>query len=70
MRTEWVYLCAGLGDRTKIVDHVGLGHTNAGITDREGLRLLVRDEADVKILAAIKDRRVRERLIADLVKRI
>ena len=60
-------LGSGLGDRTKVVDHVGLGHTNTGIADGEDLVLLVGDETDVEILARVEDRGICQRLVTDLV---
>lgn len=63
-------LCTRLSDRTKIVDHVGLGHTDTSIADGQSLVFLVRDDTNEKVLARLKDRRVRERLIANLVERI
>ena len=64
------YLRAGLGNGTKVVDEVGLGHADTGIADGEDLVLLVGRDADVKILARVKDGGVREGRIADLVKGI
>ena len=36
-----IYLCARLGDGTKVIDHVGLGHANATVTDGEDLVFFV-----------------------------
>ena len=36
-----MYLSAGLGDGTKIVDHVSLGHANATVADRKDLVIFV-----------------------------
>src|SRR5258708_38537364 len=47
-----------------------LGHTNAGISDGEGLVLLVWDDVDAEVLAGIELTRVGEGLISDLVKSI
>lgn len=65
-----VYLGSGLRNRTEVVHHVGLGHTNTGIADGERLGLLVGDELDDEILASIKDRWVGEGLVANLVESI
>ena len=64
------YLRAGLGDRTKVVDKVSLGHTDTGIADGEDLVLLVGGDADEEILARVKDGGVSERCITDLVEGI
>ena len=64
------YLRAGLGDGTKVVDEVGLGHTDTGIDDGENLVLLVGDDADDKVLAGVEDGGVGERGIANLVERV
>lgn len=63
-------LSTGLGDRTEVVDHVGLGHTNTRINDSENLVLLVGDDTDVEVLASVEDRRVGEGRVADLVEGI
>ena len=49
------HLCAGLGNSTQVVDKVSLGHTNTGITNGEGLVLLVGCNADVKLLLGVED---------------
>ncbi len=64
------YLRAGLGDGTEVVDEVGLGHADTGIDDGENLVLLVGDDADIEVLAGVKDRGVGEGCIADLVERV
>lgn len=48
-------LGTGLGDSTQIVDEVGLGHTDTSITNGENLVLLVRGDADVELLAGVKN---------------
>lgn len=62
--------CARLGDGTKVVDEVGLGHTDTSIADPEELVLLVWSDADEQILLSIKLRGVGEGLVADLVESI
>jgi hypothetical protein len=69
-RLIWTDLRAGLGNRTKVVDHVSLGHTDTRIANGEGLVLLVGNDADEEILAAIKDRWVGKGLVADFVESI
>ena len=63
-------LGSGLGDGTKVVDEVGLGHANAGILNGEGVVGLVGDELDVEVGLGVQDGRVREGLVADLVQGI
>ena len=41
---ETMYLCAGLGNGTKVVDHVSLGHANAAVTDGEDLIFFIWDD--------------------------
>lgn len=67
---EGTHLGAGLRDRTEVVDHVGLGHADTGIADREDLVLLVRDELDDEVLARVKDGGIGEGGIADFVEGI
>lgn len=50
------HLGTGLGDRSKVVDEVGLGHTNTSITNRERLVLLIRSDANEKFLASLENR--------------
>ena len=64
------YLGSRLRDRTKVVDHISLGHTNTGIADGENLILLVGNDTDEQILAAVEHRWVGERLVANFVESI
>lgn len=50
-----MYLCSGLGDGTKVVDKVSLGHTNTGIPDGEDLVLLVWGDSDEEVLSALEN---------------
>lgn len=52
------YLCAGLGNGTQIVDHVGLRHTDTGITESEDMVLFVGNNTNVKLLFGIEDGRI------------
>ena len=65
-----IYLCAGLGDRTKVVDHVSLGHANATVADAQDLVFFVRSYADEELLLGIEDRGLSEGGIANFVKSI
>ena len=49
------YLCAGLRNRTEVVDHVSLGHTDTGIPDGEDLVLLVWGDSDEEVLSALEN---------------
>ena len=62
-----MYLCSGLGDGTKVVDEVSLGHTNTGIADGKDLVLVVGGDADVEVLSAVEDGGVGEGSITDFV---
>ena len=44
-----------------------LGHANTGVTDGQGLVLLVRDDANEELLLGIEDRGVGEGSITDFV---
>ncbi|CAH0377059.1 unnamed protein product, partial [Pelagomonas calceolata] len=63
-------LRAGLGDRAEVVDEVGLGHADARVDDGQGVVGLVGHDVDLEVRLGVEDRRVRERLVADLVERI
>lgn len=63
-------LGSGLGDCSKVVDEVGLGHTDTSIPDSEGALLLVRGDSDVQVLLGVELGRVGEGGISDLVKGI
>ena len=67
---HFTHLGAGLSDGTKVVDHVGLGHTDTGITEGEDLVLLVRGDTDEELLARVEDGGIRQGLVADLVEGI
>lgn len=51
-----INLCARLCNSTKVVDQIGLRHTNSRIADGKDLVLLVRDDANKKFLLSIKSR--------------
>lgn len=63
-------LGTGLGDRTQVVDQVGLGHTDTSVSDGQGLVDLVGDDSDVEVLFGVEGRRVGQRLVSDLVQGI
>ena len=52
------YLSTGLGDSTKIVDHVYLRHTDTSITNTEEPLLLVDADTDVELFLSVKDGRI------------
>ena len=64
------HLCTGLGDGTKVVDKVSLGHTDTRVTDGKSLRLLIGNDSDEELLLGVEDGGVGERCIADLVEGI
>ena len=47
--------CAGLGDSTKVVDEVCLGHADTSVTNGEDFVLLVRDDTNDEFLLAVED---------------
>jgi len=65
-----MYLGSGLGNGTKVVDHVSLGHTDTGIPDTEELALLVSADADVKILFGVENRGIGQGRVTDFVESI
>lgn len=63
-------LGTGFGDGTKVVDEIGLGHTNTAIADRQDVVFLVGDDANVEILLGFENGRVGQGLVANLVQGI
>lgn len=63
-------LCTGLCDCSEVVDQIGLGHTNTGITDGKRTLLLVWGDPDVQVLFGVELRVVGEGGISDLVKSV
>ena len=60
-------LSSRLGDGTKVVDKIGLGHTDTRVDDGENLVLLVGDDPDAELLSGIEDGGIGKGGIADLV---
>jgi len=46
---------AGFGDSTEIVDEVGFGHTDTGVTDGEGFVFGVGDDFDLEFFLGFED---------------
>ena len=69
-RETETHLCTRLGDRSKVVDQVGLGHTNTSITDGETFVVLVRSDADVKLLPRVEDGRIGQRRVTNFIESI
>jgi hypothetical protein len=61
---------SGLGDGTKVVAEVRLGHTDTGIVDGEGVVDLVGDDLDAKVGLSLLLLGLRDGAVADLVERI
>lgn len=61
------YFGTRLGDCTKVVDEISLGHTDTSITDGKNLVVLVRDDPDVQLPLGLEDRGVGQRRIANFV---
>jgi hypothetical protein len=64
------YLRPRLGNGTKVIDHVSLGHADTTITEGEYLVFLVWSYADEELLLGLKDGRISEGGVANFVKRI
>jgi hypothetical protein len=63
-------LCPRLGDGTKVIDHVSLGHADATIAEGEDLIVLVWSYADEELLLGIEDGGISEGGVANFVKSI
>ena len=61
--------CLGttFGDGSKVVDEVGLGHTNTSILDCDSLAICIWNDLDVQIFPVIKLGGVSQTLITDFV---
>ena len=64
------YLCPRLGDGTKVVDHISLGHADATVADGEDVIFFVWGYANKEFLLRLEDRGVSEGGVANLVKSI
>lgn len=51
-------LRSALGNRAQVVDQIGLRHANPGVNDGQGAIVLVGNNVNAKVLAAIKLRRI------------
>mmetsp|Transcript_40565 Transcript_40565/g.79943 ORF Transcript_40565/g.79943 Transcript_40565/m.79943 type:complete len:755 (+) Transcript_40565:170-2434(+) len=63
-------LGSGPGDGTEVVDQIGLGHTDPGILNGEGVVGLVRHNADVVVRVVLHHLMVGEGLVTDLIESI
>lgn len=68
--SERKYLRPGLGNGTKVVDHVGLGHADAAVADGENLIIFFRNYTNEELLLGLKDRGVGEGGVANFVQRV
>lgn len=65
-----VYLRPGLGNGTKVIDHISLGHADATIAEGEDLIFLVRGYANEELLFGLENGGISEGGVANLVKSI
>merc|ERR1719247_3681022 len=63
-------LGAGLGDGSEVVHHVGLGHTDTGVGEGQGVVALVAGDVDEQVLLGLQELGVGQTLVADLVQSI
>merc|ERR1719247_484274 len=63
-------LGAGLGDGSKVVDRVRLGHTDTGVGKGEGVVRFVASDVDEEVLLGLEELRVGKALVTDLVESI
>ena len=60
-------LGARLGNGTKVVDEISLGHSNTSIDEGQSFGLFVWDDIDFQFLLSFDDGRVSKGLVSDLV---
>jgi hypothetical protein len=65
-----IYLRPGLGNGTKVIDHISLGHANATIAEAEDLVFLVWGYANEELLLGLENGGLSEGGVANLVKSI
>ena len=58
---------ARFGYGTQVVDEISFGHSNTSVNDGQSLLLLVGDETDVEVFAAVQTAGICETLITDLI---
>jgi len=61
---------AGLGNRTQVVDQIGLLHTDTTVDDGQGVVGAVRDDSDLEVGLTLELLGLSDRLVADLVEGI
>jgi hypothetical protein len=64
------YLCPGLGDGTKVIHHVSLGHADATVADGEDLIIIFWSYADEELLLGFENGGISEGGVANFVKSI
>jgi hypothetical protein len=65
-----IYLRPGLGNGTKVIDHISLGHADATIAKGEDLIFLVWGYANEELLLGLENGGISEGGVANLVKSI
>ena len=65
-----IYLRPGLGNGTKVIDHISLGHADATIAEAENIIFFVRGYTNEEILLRLKNGGICEGGVANLVKGI
>jgi hypothetical protein len=65
-----IYLRPGLGNGTKVIDHISLGHADATIAEGEDLIFFVWDYANEELLLGLESGGISEGGVANLVKSI
>ena len=65
-----IYLRPGLGNGTKVIDHISLGHTDATIAEREDLIFFVWGYANKELLLRLENGGISEGGVTNLVKSI
>jgi hypothetical protein len=58
---------ARLGNGAKVIDQVGLGHSNPGIHNGQGSVLFAGNEIDVQLLPRVQFTGVRQALVTDFI---
>ena len=62
-----MYLCAGLGDGTEVVDQICLGHAQTCVGNGESLVGHVGSDGDLQVGVGVQDRMVRQGQVSYLV---
>mmetsp|Transcript_1825 Transcript_1825/g.3298 ORF Transcript_1825/g.3298 Transcript_1825/m.3298 type:complete len:301 (+) Transcript_1825:1307-2209(+) len=63
-------LSSGLGNSSKVIDKISLGHTNTRVFNSKSVVGLISNQLDLHLRLGLEYGRVRERLVADFIKSV